>query len=193
MATAATPSPQIPEPYPSPRPWTLEAYLAAWEGGAFPDRVELIQGEVWPAPIGPWHGHTVGNVFERLPDGRYQKTMASLPSAGSLPDPDCWVLPRSAKPIARLSRRMVAWDPADVLLVVEVSDETVEMDLGIKAALYARSGYRFYWVVTREAIYEHGDPTEAGYRTRTAYRPGDRIPVDYAGSDLPVDDLIAPG
>jgi hypothetical protein len=41
-----------------------------------------------------------------------------------------------------------------------------------------------------ERIFEHTGPIESGYRTRTEYGRGDRIPVGYAGVELAVDDLI---
>jgi hypothetical protein len=63
-------------------------------------------------------------------------------------------------------------------------------DLEIKAKLYGRAGYPVYWVVTRDAIYQHTTPTPRGYHTRNEYRPGERIPVDYTGTDLPVAELL---
>lgn len=89
---------------------------------------------------------------------------------------------------------MVRWAPADVLLVVEVSDETLDHDLGRTSAVYARSGYPRYWVVAREGVYDHSEPSDVGYSTRRLYHPGDRIPVPYLdGATLAVNDLIAPG
>lgn len=58
--------------------------------------------------------------------------------------------------------------------------------------LYARAGYPCYWAVTRDGIYDHTDPTEAGYRTRVLHRRGDHLTVSYAGVDLAVNDLLAP-
>jgi hypothetical protein len=49
-----------------------------------------------------------------------------------------------------------------------------------------------YWVVTKDVVFEHTEPTPTGYRTRTEYRPGDRIPVRYAETTLAVDDLLFP-
>jgi hypothetical protein len=45
-------------------------------------------------------------------------------------------------------------------------------------------------VLTEHTVYEHTDPTPTGYRRRTEYGPGDRIPVAYAGIGLAVDDLL---
>lgn len=170
--------------------FTLDDFVLAWEAGAFSTRVELIEGEVWPVSIGPWHGDTTMRVARALPNQRFEVSQQSLASGGSLPDPDCWVRPRTATPGGRLSRRMVTWDAADVLLVVEVGDESENVDLGVKANVYSRAGYTCYWVVTPEAIYEHTGPTEFGYHQRTTYRRGQRVPVRYAGTDLAVDDLL---
>jgi hypothetical protein len=111
-------------------------------------------------------------------------------SSTSLPDPDCYVRRVDAKPIGKRGTRLEVWDPADVYLVVEVSDDTVPADLNIKAKLYGGAGYAVYWVVTRDVIYEHVSPTSQGYRTRNEYRRGDRIPLAYADTELPVDEIL---
>ncbi|MGH3567637.1 MAG: Uma2 family endonuclease [Pseudonocardia sp.] len=173
--------------------WGLEEFLRAWEAGAFDKRAELIDGEVWSVPIGPWHGETTMRVARALPNGRFRITAASLPAGDSLPDPDCWVLRTGAEPIAQLSQRMPRWDPTDVLLIVEVSDETLDHDLGRKAALYARCGYPRYWSVTRDGVYDHSDPGPTGYRRRSLHGPGEQITVPYVEDvSLTVDDLLAP-
>jgi len=48
--------------------WRLEDFLLAWEAGAFGTRVELIDGEVWTVPIGPWHARTTGRAIMSLPN-----------------------------------------------------------------------------------------------------------------------------
>lgn len=118
---------------------------------------------------------------------------ATLPSSGSLPDPDVWVRRPGASPAGAISARLDAWHPADVLLVVEVSDETLLADLNIKVRVYGEAGFPVYWVVTRDGIYEHVDPGPAGYGGRVLYRKGARIPIGFAGTDLSVDELLAPG
>lgn len=171
--------------------WRLGEFLAAWEAGAFDGRAELVDGEVWAVPIGDWHGDTAARVLRALPNDRFQVTTSSLPAGDSLPDPDCWVRRADATPHARLSSRLLRWLPTDVLLVVEVSDETVEHDLGEKALLYARASFARYWAVTRDGVYDHSDPGTAGYQRRLLYPPGAHIPVPY-GDDisLPVDALL---
>jgi hypothetical protein len=175
-----------------PYRWRLEEFLRAWEAGVFAERVELIDGEVWPVPIGTWHGDTAARVVRALPNGDHLVTTASLPTSGSLPDPDCWVRRGAAGAVRQLSGRLWSWSPEDVVLVVEVADETVELDLGAKAALYAGAGYPCYWVVGRDGIYAHLDPSDAGSRTRRLHRPGEAVTVTYAGTEVEVDDLLAP-
>ncbi|MBO0869558.1 MAG: Uma2 family endonuclease, partial [Micromonosporaceae bacterium] len=119
-------------------------------------------------------------------------TGATLPSGDSLPDPDCWVRRSDATPIAQLGLRIAEWDPADVLLVVEVSDETIMQDLHIKSRIYGKAGWPVYWVVTQKVIYEHTEPHEQGYGSRIEYLPGEKVPLRYADIQLPVDQLIAP-
>jgi hypothetical protein len=171
--------------------WSLDGFVRAYEAGAFDDhRVELIEGEIWPVVIGDWHGDAVGQLFSLLPRADVRLTNATLPTGNSLPDPDCWVRRGGAAPIGSKGPRLSVWAPADVLLVVEVSDETVIPDLNVKTRLYGSAGYPVYWVVTKERIFEHTDPYETGYRRRTEYGAGDRIPVGYAGVELAVDDLL---
>lgn len=172
-------------------PWTTREFLRAWEAGVFEQRVELVDGEVWPVPIGLWHGDTTARLMRSLPNDRFVVTTSSLPTSGSVPDPDCWVRAAGAAPAAAVSPRLVAWRPEDVLLVVEVADETVEADLGVKARLYAAAGYQVYWVATRDGIVEHTDPGLVGYGTVRTFGAGTEIPVRHAGSALLVADLLA--
>jgi hypothetical protein len=172
--------------------WSPSEFIRAWEAGAFDRRVELVEGEVWPVVIGSWHGRTQMRLATALPRAGAELTSATLPSGDSLPDPDCWVLRAGAKPIGTVGARVEVWDAADVLLVVEVSDDSMLADLNTKAKVYGQSGYPVYWVVTRDAVYEHTSPSPEGYRTRTEYRRGERVPVAYAGTDLGVTDLVGP-
>jgi Uma2 family endonuclease len=171
---------------------TPEEFARAWEAGAFSRRVELVDGEVWPVAIGGWHGRTTARLSRALPDDWFTVISESLVAGDSVTDPDCWVAPAGAEPVGRVGARLAVWRPADMLLVVEVGDEAVEQDLTVKARVYAQAGFAVYWVVTRDGIYEHTDPVGDGYRLRTHHRPGERIPVRYAGTDLAVDDVLAP-
>ncbi|MFC7549301.1 Uma2 family endonuclease [Plantactinospora sp. GCM10030261] len=171
--------------------WSQSEFVRAWEAGAFDRRVELVEGEIWPVVIGSWHGDTVGQLLAMLPRSGVRVTTSTLPTGESLPDPDCWVRRADADPVGSVGSRLSIWAAADVLLVIEVSDDTTIQDLNVKAKLYGRAGYPAYWVVTQEAIYEHTGPISTGYRTRVEYRRGERIPIPYVDVDLAVDDMVA--
>ena len=170
--------------------WSTSEFVRAWQAGAFDHRVEMVEGEIWPVVIGEWHGEVVTEVIGRLRALPGRVTTATLPSASSLPDPDCWVRREGAQPIDRLGDRLAVWGADDVLLVVEVSDESLLVDLTTKARVYGCAGWPVYWVVTPEAIYEHTEPIPGGYRKRVEYRPGELIPLGYAGAELDVADLL---
>lgn len=174
----------------TPYRWRLAEYVRAWEAGVFEGHTELVDGEVWPVSIGTWHGDTAARVLRALPNHEHLVSTASLPTAESLPDPDCWVRPARAQPTTQLSERISCWAPTDVLLIVEIADETLDQDLGPKATLYAQAGYPCYWAVTRHGVYIHTDPTPAGYRTRVLHSPTEQVPVPYHSVAVAVADLI---
>ncbi len=173
--------------------WTQHEFIRAATAGVFDERVELVDGEVWPVVIGDWHGPTTMRCAHLLTVDDVVVTQESLATGDSLPGPDFWVRSTLAEPTAKVSPRLSRWAADDVLLVVEVSDETVVVDLNTKSRLYGAAGYPVYWVITREAVFEHTRPDADGYRSVVRYRPGDRIPVPYADTSVAVGDLVGPG
>lgn len=170
--------------------FSVSEFLRAWEVGAFDSRVELIEGEVWPVVIGGWHGKAVMRLARLLAAPGVEVTSATLPSGGSLPDPDCWVSRLGATPTGVIGARVETWAPSDVLLVVEVSDETLMADLTTKARIYGAAGWPVYWVVSPETVYVHSEPHPQGYGLRREFRPGARLTVSFADAEIAVDDLI---
>lgn len=82
------------------------------------------------------------------------------------PQPDVIVLARPPREIKTRNAQ-----PADLRLVVEVSDSTLTFDLKVKAPLYARAGILEYWVVdiAGRRIIVHRDPADGAYRSIEAY------------------------
>lgn len=175
----------------APYRWSASEFLRAWEAGVFERRVELVEGEVWPVVIGDWHGETVGRLARRLPEADVTITTATLVSGESLPDPDCWVRRRDAEPRGQFGKKLHLWRPDDVLLVVEVSDETLTADLMVKTRVYGSAAYPVYWVVSPEVVYVHTVPIPGGYGSRVEYRRGERVPLPYGDTELMVDELLA--
>lgn len=174
--------------------WDEASFLRAWEAGAFRDeRVEMVDGEVIRVVIGVWHGQVVMNLGHVLRDEGWRVVSATLPSSGSLPDPDVFVFRRGAQPVETLGTvtTIGRWDPDDVGLVVEVSDSTLAYDTSTKAALYGRTGYASYWVVHRDGVEVFTEPAADGYRSRCHVEVDEVVEVPYApGSTIPVADLL---
>ena len=173
--------------------WSARQYALAWESGAFDgERVELLEGEiVRMVPVAPWHAATTPRLIRSLPDDGvvfYQGTLPSGPS--SVPDPDLFVVRAGAQPAVELGQRLVGWNPADVVLVVEVSDSSLRTDLTTKSEVYAAAGYPTYWVVSRDAITVFTDPGPRGYATRGEYLPQEQVPVPYGDLEIDVARLL---
>ena len=80
--------------------------------------------------------------------------------------------------------------PADVPLVVEVSDTVLRDDLGVKKAIYARSAISTYWVVdlASNRLLVFTDPTgpdaTPDYRRRVEHGPGDDVRLILDGHEV---------
>jgi Uma2 family endonuclease len=87
------------------------------------------------------------------------------------PEPDLVVLRTSRTAFTKNPQ------PEDVLLVVEVSDTTLEFDLTKKAQLYARAGIPDYWVldVNKRRLIVHREPLGGGYTAVLSYRTNERV------------------
>ena len=150
--------------------WTIDAFLRAEAAGVFGGhRVELVDGQVREMVQGKWHGRVASNV-QRLLGNAYdgtgwRVTQETLVLISDAPDPDCWVVREDAVAVEEHGR-VLRYDLADMLLVVEVGDSTATVDLGTMADLYARAGIPNFWVLTRRGVYAHTEPSPAGYRTR---------------------------
>jgi hypothetical protein len=174
--------------------WDEASYLRAWEAGVFGEqRVELVDGEVIRVVIGDWHGQVTARVIRRLPEDGWRVTIATLPSSGSLPDPDAFVVRVGAEPVARLGtqRTISRLNPGDVGLVVEVADASLVFDTEVKTVVYGRAGFGCYWVVHRDGVEVFTDPFEGGYRERRHVDPDGEVEVPYAsGSTISVAELL---
>ena len=153
-----------------------EYYRMAEEGLLAPDsRTELIDGEIITMPpVGTLH-------FARTGYGSQQLMMATLGRATVVsqstlrlddyfaPEPDILVL--KYREDFYESR---AATPADVLLLVEVSDSSITYDRKIKAPLYARAKIPECWIFDLKAscLEIYRDPSNGEYRSiEVIHRP----------------------
>jgi Uma2 family endonuclease len=157
------------------------------------DRVELIEGELIDmAPIGSRHAYTVDAIarkLQRLLGDRQLVRVQNPIRLGELsePQPDIAVV---------RDRSYAAAHPeaADVLLLIEVADTTLEFDRDVKLPLYARHGILESWLIDVAArqLSIHREPAEGEYRRIHRPTMGETLHLlDPQGPQLQVADLFA--
>lgn len=139
------------------------------------DRIELIRGELFNmAPIGSRHAATVNILGKRLTLGARDRCLVSIQNPVQFPDdseplPDLALLkPRSD------SYREALPQPADVFLIVEVSDSTLSYDRDVKIPIYAARLIPETWLVDlqRRTVTVFRKPDADGYRETTEIAAG---------------------
>lgn len=142
------PMPAVPVPHliePSPKRWTREEYYRLGEAGYFfGQRVELIEGEIMVLRPQNWpHASTVARVGQvlqsALGNGFWVRMQLPLNLGTSDPEPDVSVVPGAISDYND--------HPTTAVLIVEVSDSSLNYDRARKASLYARAGIADYWIV----------------------------------------------
>lgn len=177
-----------------PKAWTRAEYDAMVEAGIFgpEDRVELIEGEILTmSPQKSLHATGVQLAADALRSamGLGFVTRVQVPlalTADSEPEPDIAV-------VAGEARDYRDAHPRTALLVVEVSDTTLDFDRSVKQRLYARAGIPELWIVNLgEARLEvHRQPHLAGYAERVVLAAGDNVaPLARPTASLAVADLL---
>jgi Uma2 family endonuclease len=162
------------------RCFTVAEYRRMVEAGILSeeDRVELIDGEVFEmSPIGNRHAACVGVLTRVLTLLLQHVALVWVQNPIRLdnysePQPDLVVL----KPRPDFYRKSLP-TPEDVLLVIEVSDTTLEYDRKVKVPLYARAGIPEAWVVNLpdERLEVYADPANGAYQSITSYERGDEL------------------
>ncbi len=161
------------------------------------ERLELIEGElVRMSPINAPHAAAVKRLTELLRDRLGKRALVGVQDPivlddQSEPEPDISVLRRRADYYANAHP-----SPADVLLVVEVSDTTLEYDRDVKARLYARAGIPETWVVdlNGDRVIVFRDVDNGEYTHMESVRRGaDMTPSAFPDGTLHVDDILGEG
>ena len=185
--------PSRPFPFDAAHRFTIEEYHRLVEEGRLeekPRSVELLDGRIVPmSPIGPRHERVVFRLeraFIGQERGRFETNKATplpIPDHDE-PEPDLLLY----RPGAADEEHHV--QPADVFLVVEVSQSTLGYDLGSKAKIYEGAKIPEYWVVDLEhnclrVFALTGDRYET-----TIVRAGKVSPQALAGVEIDVDALF---
>lgn len=178
-------APDGPSAHPRGRMWNRAEYYKMAEVGILRpgERVELIEGEIRTvAPIGPMHRKTMITLFDLLRQafgpGYYVMPESPIAIAEKVePQPDVAV---AVGPEEAYDSRHP--EPADIRLIVEVSDTTLASDRKDKARLYAAAGIPEYWIVNVPArqVEVYRNPSGNAYRDVQIRRPGESITPLYA-------------
>lgn len=144
-----------------------EYYRMAEVGLLAPDaRVELIEGEIIDmVPIGTRHARAVTHLSRLLvlAVGERAIVRSQCPvrlGPRSEPEPDIALLAPRKDEYGRSHP-----GPSEVLLIIEVSDSTLEYDREVKLPLYARHGIPEAWIVDLHGghLLIHRVPHSGGY------------------------------
>ena len=146
--------------------------------------VELVEGDIierWP--VSNHHAACVGRLTKLLGQSGGDRAIVWVQNPVEINDysepvPDVTLLKwrddfyAHAKPV-----------PDDVLLVVEVSDSTINYDRKVKAPLYARAGVPEMWLVNlpEELIEVYTRPLNGAYQETRSVRRGESVTVASAG------------
>ena len=164
----------------SKRTFSVEEYHQMIRAGILTenDRIELINGEfIAMSPIGSKHAGCVNRLTVLLSARLQNQAIVSVQNPiqvndYSEPEPDLAVLKPRPDFYGESHPR-----PADVLLVIEVSDTTLAYDQEIKLPLYAEAGIPEAWIINlpQSTIEIYTTPQTGLYRKAEFFKPGDRL------------------
>lgn len=167
------------------RKFTVDEYHRMIDTGILDERdhVELLDGYVvLKMPRNPPHCGTIDLIEDwltrALPAGWRTRTQRAVTFSGGQPEPDFAVVRGDRR--TYLSRRP---GPADVGLIIEVADSSLDRDRNEKSRIYAAAGIPAYWIVNlidRRVEVRTAPGTTSGqpaYATQQDYAPGDCVPL----------------
>lgn len=186
MAPPATDPGWIPSPL---YRLTLDQYERMVESGIFNahDHVHLINGYL-VAKMTQNDPHCTaddlcGEELQRvIPPGWYIRPAKPIriPSQASKPEPDRCVVRGSIRDYSRRSP-----EPADIALVVEVSDSSLDEDRK-QVGLYGRAGIPVCWIIDliHGQVEVYSNPGPSGYGAMDVLMPGHVLPVVIDGVEV---------
>ncbi|MGO4884075.1 MAG: Uma2 family endonuclease [Bryobacteraceae bacterium] len=191
---------EIPAPAPLDPPrkrWTRAECAAFESAGLDLERLELVEGELivkmknrphvkvftllheWLVLVFGWHFVNAEAPIDVAPHD----------NPTNEPVPDLIVLRRDQGDFDSNPR------PQDLRLVVEIADSSLNFDLAVKAALYARAGVVEYWVldVAGRRLVVHRNPQSGAYADVAAYSEHETVsPLAAPQASLRMADAFPP-
>ena len=156
------------------------------------DRVELVQGEIVEmSPVGGRHVKSVGRFNRLLSRQAGEDLLVQVQSPirlsdNSEPEPDLAVVQDR-----EYGRGLPT--PADVLLVVEVADSSLEYDRDTKLDLYAAADIPEGWLADLQhgRLWRYSEPRAGAYRLIVMAGRGESLPSTVLpGLVVPVDVVL---
>lgn len=162
--------------------YTVDDYYRMGDSGILKqgDRVELIEGEIVDmVPVGSAHVGIVNHLNRLLVQAVGDRAIVSVQnpirlSAFSEPEPD----------IALLIHRDDYYSgahagPENVLLIIEVSDSSLDYDRDVKLPLYARHEIPVVWLIDiqQKQLLVFRSPSREGFKERLVLKSSEPCPV----------------
>jgi Uncharacterized protein conserved in cyanobacteria len=188
-----------PEPAPNRVRWTRNQCAALLDAGILEGRYELVEGEII-SKMGQRPAHRIAvtlvcNWLRLVFGNLFVQSQASIDVADedndfNEPEPDAAV---TFEPTTSYMEGNPG--PADLVLVVEVSDTTLRFDRTTKVLRYAKAGIPEYWIldIAGRRLLVHRQPTANGYSEVATYE-SDELVTAMSRQDQPVrvSDLLPP-
>ena len=175
--------------------WSIKDYHQMIEAGILKDRqVELLAGEIVEmSPEGAPHymlGEDGATYLKKLFKNRaYVRFDGPITLKNSEPEPDITVvrLPRE-----RYRQRHPY--PEDILLIIEISNSTLETDLGKKKAIYANNNITEYWVIDmkQKSLITFREPYQDDYKIKQEIKKGNLALIPFPEIVISVEQLLNP-
>ena len=173
--------------------WKIADYHRMIEAGLLEDRrVELLNGLVVEmAPEGPDHADLstdADEFFVAQARGRYRVRVAkpiTIAETGSEPEPDIALVRRQAY-------RQGHPTPAEVFLIIEFANSSLEKDTDEKRHAYAAAGIADYWVANLRdgELMVYREPQGDDYRLEQRLREGTIAPLAFPDLVVEVQALL---
>lgn len=187
--------------YAAMRQFSVPEYHRMIETGVLTDedKVELLDGYVvLKMPRNPPHDSSIHKTLKRitrlLPPGWEVRVQAAVTLTGSEPEPDIAAVRQDPRDYAAHHS-----GPAEIGVLVEVADSSLDRDRNEKATIYARADIPYYWIINlidhQVEVYSapSGPAAAPAYAMRQDYGPGDAVPVVLDGvviGSIPVQELL---
>lgn len=178
--------------------WNLEQYNRLTEIDIFDGaRVELLDGEIWTlGRQSPQHATAVQKTrkYLRVIFGNGFVISPKMPvtlTETSEPEPDVSVVLGKIDDYADHHPQ-----PSEILLLVEVADESLAKDREVKRKIYAKASIIDYWIANliHHQLEVYRQPTPEGiYLDSRIYQPSESVePLSAPGKSVAVSDLLPP-